>query len=468
MLKHNSIELSENQLLNDNKNNINVNLWVLGDSTFFFDNNNNNLESTGTFKDKEVYNNINNINIISSKNQPNLDFNLLIGNSGQNKSKNKSVNSSYIKDYIAHMDKKKLIKSNLSKNTLNNKKKNKKKNNSFSHNNNLNDSFSNNFNINKKLKKSLGYLNQKQNKKMKQRMNNSMDYCSKENEDSNSPPISYGHYHYNKKQNLKKSLSIENINNINDFYNNNKYNNNAFITDDFISNLKYNNNEFIKMNIYKFNFSNNNNNRLKKSNSINSKIYKNNKINLNIKDTKKYGKIDINSYNIKVTKEKKLNSEKDIVNKNRNISSKKSIENAEKYTDYLSKKKIFTQDYVLQNKLKKQKEEQEEEKEMSQCTFKPHLYNNKYNSRIQSQKNNKKKWYEKQSQWLNNIQKKKENEREKKTNKEIQECTFVPKLSSLPNYNNKKNKITNRELIGEENYYNKMKKARQLLKEKRE
>ena len=63
------------------------------------------------------------------------------------------------------------------------------------------------------------------------------------------------------------------------------------------------------------------------------------------------------------------------------------------------------------------------------------------------------------------MKKKKENEREKKINKEIQGCTFNPQLTNLPKYN-QKSKIPNRELIGEENYYNKMKRARQISQEK--
>ena len=165
MFKQNSNELSGIQILNNNKNDINVNLWDLDGSSFFADNNNNNLESTGTFKDTEANNNINNINIIYSKNEQNLDLNLPIRNPTQNKSKNKSVNTSFIKEYNAPLDKRNLIKNNLSKNSINNTKKNKMKNNSFSHNYNLNDSFSNNFNKNKKPKNSLGYLNKKENKK---------------------------------------------------------------------------------------------------------------------------------------------------------------------------------------------------------------------------------------------------------------------------------------------------------------
>ena len=67
---------------------------------------------------------------------------------------------------------------------------------------------------------------------------------------------------------------------------------------------------------------------------------------------------------------------------------------------------------------------------------------------------------------MDNVQKKKENEREKRISREIQGCTFNPQLTSLPNYNNKKNKATSREQIDEENYYIKMKKARQIIQEK--
>ena len=55
----------------------------------------------------------------------------------------------------------------------------------------------------------------------------------------------------------------------------------------------------------------------------------------------------------------------------------------------------------------------EEEKELSQCTFKPKLYTNKYNNRIQSQKkiDKTKSIYEKNSIWSNKLKEKKEKER---------------------------------------------------------
>ena len=118
-------------------------------------------------------------------------------------------------------------------------------------------------------------------------------------------------------------------------------------------------------------------------------------------------------------------------------------------------------------KKEKEKEEQQAEKELSQCTFQPKLYINKYNNKHQSQKNKNKSIYEKNTLWSNNIKKKKETEREKKIIKEQQGCTFTPQLSTLPKYNNKKNVVSHREILGEEKYYNKMKKARKIIEEKK-
>ena len=156
------------------------------------------------------------------------------------------------------------------------------------------------------------------------------------------------------------------------------------------------------------------------------------------------------------------------INKNKSVVSKKSKLSAEKYTHNLAKKIIFTHNYELQDKLKKQREEKEVQEEMSQCTFKPKLYKNKYNKKNKSKKKDEKKQslYEKQSQWLDGIQKKKDNEREKRINQEIQGCTFYPRLTSLPKYTNRKMKITTRERIEEQNYYIKMKKVRQIEQEK--
>ena len=112
----------------------------------------------------------------------------------------------------------------------------------------------------------------------------------------------------------------------------------------------------------------NNNKKIKKSNSIDNRLYNNKKNFSNIKNIKYLEKL---SSNIPQRKREQNDIK---AKKNKSISSKKSIEDAEKYTHYLAKRKIFTHDYELQNKLRKQKEEREAEKEMSQCTFKPQLY----------------------------------------------------------------------------------------------
>ena len=444
MRKHNTNEF---QGSSDNKHDINLNLWDLDGSSFFLDNNAPDLESTATFNNTVLncnnYNNINTINIISSKNKSN-DITLPFYKFPKNK--NKSVNSSFVKYNDFPSERKNIIPNNNKiKSNINNKK-NKMKNNSFCHNYNLNNSISKD-NNKKKAKKSIPYNSKI--KKAKQRLNHSVDYSRKEEPESESRiifgndlkiNIQNNNTSKNKKQNLNKSLSIESLNN-------KKANNSKILNSK--NSYNYNKNYLL----------NNNNKKIKKSNSIDHNIHfeKKSKKNIEIKNIKL--KNDIKHIKIKESNPK--------ANKNKSVIAKRNIEEAEKYTNYLAKRKIFTHDYELQNKLKKAQEEREAEKEMSQCTFKPQLYNNKYNNRIKSQKINheKKSLYEKQSQWLNNLRKKKENEREKKKSREIQGCTFIPQLSSLPKYNSKKLK-TNREQMGEENYYNKMKKARQIIQEK--
>ena len=96
------------------------------------------------------------------------------------------------------------------------------KNNSFCHNTNINSSISKDFN--KKNSKNAIGLNYS--KKAKPRLNHSVDYSRIKDQND---PILFGNNNYNfncnKKQNLNKSLSIENINHK---YTNNthkKYNN---------------------------------------------------------------------------------------------------------------------------------------------------------------------------------------------------------------------------------------------------
>ena len=446
MKKLNSSDFQEIKGVKDNKNDINLNLWDLDGSSFLLDKNINDLESTATFNNTVLNcNNYSNKNIISSKNSNDILFPL----NKIPKNKNKSVNTSFVKYNNFPSERKDLKNNNNPKNNVNKKHYNKFKNNSFYHNDKYNDIMLKDLNK-KKTKKSDEYNNKI--KKAKQRLNHSVDYSRKDE-----PEISLlgnNKYKYTKKQNLNKSLSIETLNN--------KFKNNPKSPYNNISNIGKNKNIILN------NF-NNNNKHLKKSNSIDCNIYVNKNKNIKTKSCNVNTNATNDNNNIQTKKSKKLKEKENDIKKYKNKSvSKKSIEDAEKYTHYLAKKKIFSHDYELQNKLKKEQEERQVEKEMSQCTFKPQLYHNKYNNRIQSQKNNNKSKtiYEKQSQWLNNLKKKKENEREKKINKEIQGCTFIPQLTTLPKYDSKKIKITNREQIGEENYYNKMKKARQIIQEK--
>ena len=252
---------------------------------------------------------------------------------------------------------------------------------------------------------------------------------------------------FNKNHKLSGSLLIDTLNNKTDNISNK-------INSD-ISSLKNN------KNIISIKYSNSNKQEKTKynDNNINN--------NFNIRN------INHNKYNNYMKKKIELKLNQDNLDKKQNRKkseiNKRTIENAEKYTNYLYKKKIFSHDYELQNKLKKEKEEKEAEKELSQCTFKPKLYANKYNNRIQSQKkmNKTKSIYEKNSLWSNKLKEKNEKERKLKINKEKEGCTFTPQISRLPKYNNKKNTISSREIIGEENYYNKMKKARKIIEEKK-
>ena len=488
MKKHFSSEFKG--MFDDDRNDINVNLWDLDGSSFFLDRNinyNNNLGATGTFINTEYNanndnNNSNLINIISSKNKKKENINFPVQKDIKNKNKFVNVNTRKGSDTPTTYEKKNLMKNKIIKN--NKIKKNKFKNNSFCHNDNenynINDSLSKNFSKNRQ-KNATAFINKKNynskakprlnisvgrqrlnnsvgkqrlnNSVGKQRLNNSMGYHSKKDDSNASIILGYNnlkdnYYKNNKKKNLNKSLPIEDLDDYFDDCEN--YSN---IEDNIILNLRCNK------------YMSNNTKKIKKSNSLDNNIYNNKKIistNNNIKYPEK-----LISNNSQRKKEPKINMENNIkTTKNKSVASKKSIEDAEKYTHYLANRKIFTHDYELQNKLRKQREELETQKEMSQCTFKPQLIKNKYNTRIQSQKNkDKKSMYEKQSKWLRQLQNKNKNERDKKIKKEIQGCTFIPQLSNLPKYTNK-NRITFREKIGEENYYNQMKKARQIVQER--
>lgn len=165
---------------------------------------------------------------------------------------------------------------------------------------------------------------------------------------------------------------------------------------------------------------------------------------------------------------------------NNNIKNSKPS-NIENFSNNLYKKKILSNDYELQNKIKKEQELKKQQEELSHCTFKPKLFPTKYNNNSKNKKPglnknknksainiNKNSLYEKQSQWLNKVQSKNKKQEQKKFDNEIKDCTFIPKLTSMPNYNKtqaKQNKNM-RELIGEEKFYTKMKKARKIQEEK--
>jgi len=425
MKKLNSNEFHEIKNSYYNKNDINVNLWDLEGSNFFIDKNIKKNESKRNYNLVTLKNK--NKSISSKKTSKNIK---------SMKIKNKSTHLSFVK-YNNILDKK-FNKNEKDKSEFNSKRK-KGKYNSFLDYNNKKSNFENN-------------LNNEYKKRAKKRTNYSMDYSR--NEILNISNIfSINNDLLNKNQRINNSLLIDTLNNKIDIKQD-KTNNN-------ISNIKDNKN--IASNKYS-----NSSNKREKENFTENNINKND--NFNIRNIKN---INQNLYNnlIKKKKDLKLNAEN--INSQKKIKktsiSKRTKESAEKYTNYLYKRKIFTQDYELQSRLKKEKDESEAQKELAQCTFKPRLYSNKYNNKIKSKQNNhkNKSIYEKNSQWSNNLKIKRENERKKKLIKEKEGCTFIPQLSTLPKYKNTKKSISNREIMGEENYYNKMKKARKMKEEKK-
>ena len=417
----NSNEFNEMQSSENNRHDFNVNLWDFEGSNFFVDKNfNGNNSKRGLVT-----------TTINSKNKSTSSKNITKSIKTM-KNKYRSINSSYV-NYKNIIDRKN-IKSEKNKSDFNSKKM-KMKHNSF---------------VGRKYEKNLfgNNINEEYKKRVKKRFNYSVDY-SRNDTPHMTTLLSNKNELFNKNNRLNGSLLIESLNN----KTNNKLNN-AYTN---ISSLKNSKNSSSKFN---------NSNKKEKSNSTDINAKKN----LNIRNVRNMNQNLCNNF-MKKRKELKITPEKITQKQTRkkSIVSKREIENAEKYTNNLYKKKIFTHNYELQNKLKKEKAQEEEKKELSQCTFKPKLYSNKYNTRIQSQKNNhkNKSIYEKNSQWSNNLKEKKKKEIVKKMDKELQGCTFTPQISTLPKYINKRNSVSNREIIGEENYYNKMKKARKIKEEKK-
>ena len=417
----NSNEFNEMQSSENNRHDFNVNLWDFEGSNFFVDKNfNGNNSKRGLVTAT-----------INSKNKSTSSKNITKSIKTM-KNKYRSINSSYVN--YKNIINGKNVKSEKNKSDFNSKKM-KMKHNSF---------------VGRKYEKNLfgNNINEEYKKRVKKRFNYSVDY-SRNDTPHMTTLLSNKNELFNKNNRLNGSLLIESLNN----KTNNKLNN-AYTN---ISSLKNSKNSSSKFN---------NSNKMEKSNSTDINAKKN----LNIRNVRNMNQNLYNNF-MKKRKELKITPEKITQKQTRkkSVVSKREIENAEKYTNNLYKKKIFTHNYELQNKLKKEKAQEEEKKELSQCTFKPKLYSNKYNTRIQSQKNNhkNKSIYEKNSQWSNNLKEKKKKEIVKKMEKELQGCNFTPQISTLPKYINKRNSVSNREIIGEENYYNKMKKARKIKEEKK-
>ena len=417
----NSNEFNEMQSSENNRHDFNVNLWDFEGSNFFVDKNfNGNNSKRGLVTAT-----------INSKNKSTSSKNITKSIKTM-KNKYRSINPSYVN--YKNIINGKNVKSEKNKSDFNSKKM-KMKHNSF---------------VGRKYEKNLfgNNINEEYKKRVKKRFNYSVDY-SRNDTPHMTTLLSNKNELFNKNNRLNGSLLIESLNN----KTNNKLNN-AYTN---ISSLKNSKNSSSKFN---------NSNKKEKSNSTDINAKKN----LNIRNVRNMNQNLYNNF-MKKRKELKITPEKITQKQTRkkSVVSKREIENAEKYTNNLYKKKIFTHNYELQNKLKKEKAQEEEKKELSQCTFKPKLYSNKYNTRIQSQKNNhkNKSIYEKNSQWSNNLKEKKKKEIVKKMDKELQGCTFTPQISTLPKYINKRNSVSNREIIGEENYYNKMKKARKIKEEKK-
>ena len=417
----NSNEFNEMQSSENNRHDFNVNLWDFEGSYFFVDKNfNGNNSKRGLVTAT-----------INSKNKSTSSKNITKSIKTM-KNKYRSINSSYVN--YKNIINGKNVKSEKNKSDFNSKKM-KMKHNSF---------------VGRKYEKNLfgNNINEEYKKRVKKRFNYSVDY-SRNDTPHMTTLLSNKNELFNKNNRLNGSLLIESLNN----KTNNKLNN-AYTN---ISSLKNSKNSSSKFN---------NSNKMEKSNSTDINAKKN----LNIRNVRNMNQNLYNNF-MKKRKELKITPEKITQKQTRkkSVVSKREIENAEKYTNNLYKKKIFTHNYELQNKLKKEKAQEEEKKELSQCTFKPKLYSYKYNTRIQSQKNNhkNKSIYEKNSQWSNNLKEKKKKEIVKKMDKELQGCTFTPQISTLPKYINKRNSVSNREIIGEENYYNKMKKARKIKEEKK-
>ena len=220
---------------------------------------------------------------------------------------------------------------------------------------------------------------------------------------------------------------------------------------------------------------NNNNIKIKKTKSVertnisNEKnIKKNSSLDKkSIKQNKHYNlSVDLTDYKnpdnvIKYIKNKCVEANK--LNK-KELKKKKTKEEVNEYLINLYKRPIASNDYEKIKRLKKLKDEAKEKEELSECTFKPQLYINKYNKKIDSNSNNQN-VYDKQNKWLNSKNEKLEKKYEKKVNKEMENCSFNPKINKMPDFNKNQIKSTNREILEQEMYYSRIKNARRKSQE---
>ena len=110
------------------------------------------------------------------------------------------------------------------------------------------------------------------------------------------------------------------------------------------------------------------------------------------------------------------------------------------------------------------KDEAQMKQELSECTFKPKLYTNNNNMNFKKINNEENNLYDQQNKWLNAVNEKKEKNFEKKLNKELEGCSFNPKITKMPNFNT--TNIVNKKAVGRGLYYSKIRNAKRQSAEK--
>ncbi|MCQ2820195.1 MAG: hypothetical protein MJ252_23250 [archaeon] len=146
---------------------------------------------------------------------------------------------------------------------------------------------------------------------------------------------------------------------------------------------------------------------------------------------------------------------------------KKKGKNTEKIGQNLYNKKTFSVNFELQNKMKKKHEEEKEKKEMEECTFKPKLYSNNLYLHNQGKakviNDEKKDIYNRQNQWLNNREAKIEKNLQMQQEREFEDCSFNPKINKMPNFNNQSAKT--KYYAEKDLYLSRMKKEKKMTQE---